>query len=109
AEQPAEDLFIVDQGQVFLSGDGNGDSYDKTGVGNGMVFGLFETSPSGTSRSETKAGGRNAAAPPYGHSAKTSVPSTIFVIARRQLLDLADLTPETTGNTLRQEAEEAVD
>lgn len=95
ADQPAEDLFVVDQGQVFLSGD----SYDETGVGNGMAFGFFDK----------RAGGRNSAAPPYGHSAKTSVPSTIFVISRRQLLDLADLTPETAGNALRQQAENALD
>jgi CRP-like cAMP-binding protein len=99
AEQSAEDLFILDQGQVFLSGEG----YDETGVGNGMAFGLFEAS-----LFETEGGGRNSA-PPYGHSAKTSVPSTIFIIARRQLLDLADLMPETTGNALRQQAEEALD
>jgi CRP-like cAMP-binding protein len=94
AEQPADNLFIIDQGQVIL----NGDSYADTGVGNGMAFGFFDR----------RAGGRNAAAPPYGHSAKTSVPSTIFVISRRHLLDLADLSPEIAGNSLRQQEEDAL-
>jgi CRP-like cAMP-binding protein/membrane protein YdbS with pleckstrin-like domain len=94
AEQPAEDLYIVDQGQVLLSGD----NYPWTGVGNGMAFGF----------SERRAGGRNASPPPYGHSAKTSVPSTIFVIPRRQLIDLTDLVPEVAGNALLQQAEEAL-
>ncbi len=94
AEQPAENIFIVDQGQVLFTGD----DYPWTGVGNGMAFGFYER----------RAGGRNAAAPPYGHSAKTSVPSTIFVISRRQLIDLTDLTPEVAGNALRQQAEEAL-
>jgi CRP-like cAMP-binding protein len=94
ADQPAEDLFIVDQGQVLLSGD----SYAWSGVGNGMAFGFHER----------RAGGRNADAPPYGHSAKTSVPSTVFVISRRQLIDLTDLVPEIAGNALRQQAEQAL-
>ena len=94
AEQPADDLFIIDQGQVILSGD----RYADTGVGNGMAFGFIDR----------RVGGRNAAAPPYGHSAKTSVPTTIFVISRRHLLDLADLSPEIAGNTLRQQVEDAL-
>jgi hypothetical protein len=52
---------------------------------------------------------RNDAAPLYGHSAKTSVPSTIFVIPRRQLIDLTDLTPEVGGNSLRYQAADALD
>src|SRR5690606_37740296 len=36
AEQPAEDLFIVDQGQVLFSGE----DYPWVGVGNGMAFGF---------------------------------------------------------------------
>lgn len=94
AEQPADDIFIVDQGQILLSGD----DYPWTGVGNGMAFGFHDR----------RAGGRNAAAPPYGHAAKTSVPSTIFVISRRQLIDLTDLTPEVAGNALRQQTEDAL-
>ena len=94
AEQPADDIFIVDQGQILLSGD----DYPWTGVGNGMAFGFHDR----------RAGGRNAAAPPYGHTAKTSVPSTIFVISRRQLIDLTDLTPEVAGNALRQQTEDAL-
>lgn len=94
ANQPADNLFIVDQGQVLFSGE----NYPWSGVGNGMAFGFHER----------RAGGRNADAPPYGHSAMTSVPSTIFVISRRQLIDLTDLTPEVAGNALRQQAEEAV-
>ena len=94
ANQPADDLFIVDQGQVLLSGD----DYPWTGVGNGMAFGFHDR----------RAGGRNADAPPYGHSAKTSVPSTVFVISRRQLIDLTDLVPELAGNALRQQAEDAL-
>ncbi|MCC6455066.1 MAG: cyclic nucleotide-binding domain-containing protein [Caldilineaceae bacterium] len=94
ADQPAEDLFIVDQGQVLFSGE----DYPWVGVGNGMAFGFHDR----------RAGGRNADAPPYAHIAKTSVPSTVFIISRRQLLDLTDLVPEVAGNALRQQAEEAL-
>ena len=94
ADQPADNLFIVDQGQVRLSGE----DYPWTAVGNGMAFGFYDR----------RAGHRNADAPPYGHSAKTSVPSTVFVIPRRQLIDLTDLMPETAGNALRVQAEEAL-
>lgn len=94
ADQPAEELFIVDQGQVLLTGD----DHAWRGVGNGMAFGFYGR----------RAGGRNAEAPPYGHTARTSVPSTIFVISRRNLIDLTDLTPEVAGNALHQQAEEAL-
>ena len=94
ADQPADDLYIVDQGQVLFAGE----DYPWVGVGNGMAFGFHDR----------RAGGRNADAPPYGHSAKTSVPSTIFIIPRRQLIDLTDMTPEVVGNALRQQAEEAL-
>lgn len=94
ADQPAEDFYIVDQGQVLLSGD----NYPWTAVGNGMAFGFPE-------RDDVD---RNAPPPDYGHEARTSVPSTIFVISRRHLIDLADLTPEVAGHALLHQAEEAL-
>ena len=93
AGQPADTFFVIDQGQVVLSGDG----YPTTPLGNGMAFGfLGAPAPNGTNLT-------------YDHAAKTTVPSTIFTIPRAVLVALTGLDPEVAGAGLRRHAENALD
>ena len=46
AEQPADTFFVVDQGQIVLTGD----DYPTTLVGNGMAFGFLARPPSSEHR-----------------------------------------------------------
>lgn len=86
-------LFIVDQGQVILSADGTPDIR----LGNGMAFGFVDAPV------------RQAdAPPPTNHQAKTAVPTTLFAISRRELVDLADLDPEAAGIQLYRTAQETL-
>jgi CRP-like cAMP-binding protein/membrane protein YdbS with pleckstrin-like domain len=94
-QQEATDLYIIDQGQVRLTGDG----FVTQGMGNGMAFGYLAAPPLG----------RHAAPRHYDHRAETLSPSTIFVIDRKQLFDLADLDAEIIGPQLRLQAENALD
>ena len=108
ANQPADHIFIVDTGQVVLSGQTTmgqttrgqtkGQNNPDTWLGNGMAFGFSpHLSPQSAAR---------AAEPTfYGHTAITTVASTVYVIARRHLLELADLDPQNAGNDLRYLAE----
>lgn len=93
--QPANEIFIIDQGQVVLTGD----HYQTWRAGNGMTFGFLEGPPVG----------RRAGTRPYDHSAQTLIPSSFFVIDRTLLFDLADLDPEAIGPQLRRQAEAALE
>jgi CRP-like cAMP-binding protein/membrane protein YdbS with pleckstrin-like domain len=93
ADQPADTFFVVDQGQVVLTGDG----YPTTPLGNGMAFGFLARPPVNPDSSV------------YGHAAQTTVPSTIFTIPRDTLIALTGLDPEAAGDMLRRQAESALD
>jgi len=93
ADQPADTFFIVDQGQVVLTGE----HYPTTLIGNGMAFGFLPRSPA------------NDASASYGHDARTAVASTVFALARADLVSLTGLDPEIAGANLRRHAEAALD
>lgn len=95
AQDPAERLFVIDQGQVMIEGQADG----PLRLGNGMAFGFLD-SPLGAA---------HGVVPPYGHSARTTVPTTLFSLSRQQLIELADLDPEEAGLALRREALETLD
>lgn len=95
ANAPADRLYIVDQGQVLLQGQDR----EPTWLGNGMAFGFLDQ----------LARGINAALTPRRHSARATVPTTIFVLARQDFIDLTALNPERVGLTLRHAAQATLD
>jgi CRP-like cAMP-binding protein len=92
---PADRIFIIDQGQVVLTGPDRDDLW----LGNGMAFGMLDQ----------PLHAENADGFAYGHRATTTVPTTLFTVSRQQLRDLAGLDPERTGLAQRQTALETLD
>ncbi len=93
AGQPADTFYVVDQGQVVLTGD----AFPTTLVGNGMPFGYLAHPPA------------NDASAVYDHDARTAAASTVFALARTDLVSLTGLNPEVAGANLRHHAEAAID
>ncbi len=85
----ATHVFIVDQGQVLLTGD----NYPTTLLGNGMAFGFLKQPIP-----------RQDDPPPYDHQAQTTVQSLIITIPRQALSLLADIDIEEEGAALRDAA-----
>lgn len=95
-DTPADNLYVVDQGQVLFSGH----DYPWSGVGNGMAFGIpFRNAGTQSSQHEP---------PAYGHTATASVPSSIFIVERQALTALTEILPEIDAARLRYQAEQAL-
>ncbi len=95
AEDPANMLYIVDQGQVGLSWpDGR-----KQLVGNGMAFGFLDQALPMPSDGRTTQ---------YGHDATATTHTNVFLLTRRNAIEIADLNPERIGHQLRRAREQTI-
>jgi CRP-like cAMP-binding protein len=95
ANMPTDRLYIVDQGQVILQRQDR----DPIWLGNGMAFGFLDQQRRSI----------NTALTPRGHSAQATVPTTVFVVARQDFVDLTGLNPERVGLSLLRAALDTLD
>ncbi len=82
---PADQIYFIDQGQVELHWLGG----DALLQGNGATFG-FSTR-----------GAPLAGTPPLDHAATAVINTTVFVIARQNLINIMGIAPEEPGHRLR--------
>lgn len=95
AGDPAETIYLIDEGQVELSPSGG----DTLLLGNGGEFGLNEDARPGSP----------AGAYALDHSASAVTPLKAFALPRRQFLSIAGLNPEFEGRKLRRARADVLD